>query len=401
MAKVTKRAVDALTSNGSKPTYLWDDALAGFGVKALPSGPKRYFVKYRTQGGGRNVPQRWLMLGTHGQITPDQARQMAQQALAAVARGEDPQSEKFKRRTAPTLTDVWKRFELEQLPLKKPHTQYDYRRLWTGLLEARFGKHRAEAFSSSEVDRFHKSLSAKPYRANRALALLSRLLSLAEIWEMRPQNTNPCRAVDKFAEEHRQRFLSQSEIQAMNEATVALVAEKQITLGAAHAISLLLLTGARVSEVLGAKWAWLDRDRKVLALPDSKTGKKLIYLSDAALVVLEKQSSQSGKSDFIFPSHKEGKHFVGLPKSWAKVCERAGLEGVRIHDLRHTAASIAVGQGASLPLIGKLLGHTQAQTTLRYAHVDVDPALVTANAIGSAVAKAIEGEATKKQDQSE
>lgn len=397
MPKVTKRTVDALVCNDDRPTFLWDDILAGFGVKALPSGPKRYVVKYRTQGGGRNAPQRWLTLGTHGQITPDQARQMAQQALAAVARGEDPQSEKFQRRSAPSLKDLWTRFEQEQLPRKKPHTQYDYRRLWSGLLEARFGNQRVETLSTNEVDRFHKSLSTRPYRANRALALLSRLMSLAEVWEMRSQNTNPCRAVDKFAEAHRQRFLSQSEIQAMNEAAEALVMEKQITQGAAHAISLLLLTGARVGELLAAEWAWLDRERKVLALPDSKTGKKLVYLSDAALEVLDKQSILSGKSDFVFPSHKKGKHFVGLPKSWAKVCARAGLEGVRIHDLRHTAASIAVGQGASLPLIGKLLGHTQAQTTLRYAHVDVDPALVTANAIGSAVAKALRGEKEDKE----
>jgi len=390
MPKVTKRSVDALMPNGSQPTYLWDDALAGFGVKALPSGPKRYFVKYRTQGGGRNAPQRWLMLGTHGQLTPDQARQMAQQALAAVARGDDPQSEKFKRRSAPTLKDLWDRFEQEQLPLKKPHTQYDYRRLWSSVLETRFASQRVEAISSSEVDKFHKSLSAKPYRANRALALLSRLMNLAEVWEMRSQSTNPCRAVEKFPEEHRQRFLSQAEIQAMNEAAEALVKEKQISQGAAHAVCLLLLTGARVSEMLGAKWAWLDRNLKVISLPDSKTGKKLIYLSDAALEVLDKQSVLSGKSKFIFPSHQEGKHFVGLPKSWAKICERAGLEGVRIHDLRHTAASIAVGQGASLPLIGKLLGHTQAQTTMRYAHVDVDPALAAANEIGNAISRSLE-----------
>ena len=400
MPKITKRAVDALTPSGSKPTFLWDDALAGFGVKVLPSGPKRYLVKYRTQGGGRMVPQRWLMLGTHGQITPDQARQMAQQALAAVARGEDPQAVKFKRRSAPTLKDLWDRFEQEHLPLRKPHTQYDYRRIWIGILEVRFGNERVEALSSSEVDRFHKSLSTRPYRANRALALLSRLMNLAEVWEMRQQHTNPCRAVDKFAEKPRQRFLSQSEIQAMNEAAEALVVEQRISPGAANSIKLLLLTGARVSEILGAKWVWVDRERKVIALPDSKTGKKLIYLSGAALEVLDQQCVLSTNSEFVFPSRDEGKHFVGLPKNWAKVCDRAGLEGVRLHDLRHTAASIAVGQGASLPLIGKLLGHTQAQTTLRYAHVDVDPALVAANEIGAAITKAFQRKPKDDQIQS-
>lgn len=390
MARITKRNVEALNPDGSKPTFLWDEALAGFGVKALPSGAKRYIVKYRSQGGGRSAPQRWLTLGSHGQITPDQARSMAQQALAAVARGEDPQNEKQQRRSAPTTIELWQRFEREYLKLKKAQTQYDYHNLWTGLLEPRFGKIAVQALARSDIDKFHKSLSGTPYRGNRALALLSRLLSLAEIWEWRGQGSNPCKAIARFPEHARNRYLTFAEIQSVAQAMDELVSEKEIGASAANAVELLLATGARVGEILGAEWGWLDRESQILKLPDSKTGAKPIYLSAAALSVFDKQHLISGDSVYVFPSRDGGKHFVGLPKSWAKVCERAGLVGVRIHDLRHTAASIAVGQGASLALIGKLLGHSQAQTTLRYAHVDAVPAIKAANEIGSVIANAFD-----------
>ena len=388
MAKITKRNVDALVAADSKPVFLWDDALAGFGVKSLPSGSKRYLVKYRTLGGGRSAPQRWITLGTHGQITPDQARALARQVLAAVARGEDPQSEKQRRRTAPTLTELWERFKLEHLPLKKPHTQYDYRNLWIVLLEPRFGRIKVEALSRSEIDTFHKSMAGKPYQANRALSLLARLMSLAEVWEWRGQGTNPCVAISRFVESPRNRYLNFSEIQKLARAIDALLTEHEINHTAAHAIEMLLATGARVSEILGAKWSWLDRNQQVLSLPDSKTGAKTIYLSAEALSVLERQEAFSERGIYIFPSRDGGRPYAGLRKPWSKVCERSALEGVRLHDLRHTAASIAVGQGASLAVIGKLLGHTQAQTTQRYAHVDVDPALRTANEIGAVIAEA-------------
>ena len=388
MTKITKRSVEALVSAGGKPTFLWDDALAGFAAKALPSGTKRYLVKYRTRGGGRSAPQHWVTLGTHGQITPDQARSMAQQVLAAVARGDDPQSEKLKRRTSPTVRELWERFEREYLPLKKPQTQYDYRNIWSKQLDARFAKLKVDAVTRGDVDIFHKSMASKPFRANRALALLARLMSLAEIWEWRDQGTSPCKSISRFPENPRNRFLSYAEIGNLAQAMDELLKEHAIDHAAAHAIELLLATGARVSEILGAQWSWLDRAKSVLNLPDSKTGAKPIYLSEAALSILDRQATISQTELFVFPSRVAGQAYGGIRKPWSKICERAGLTGVRLHDLRHTAASIAVGQGASLAVIGKLLGHSQTQTTQRYAHVDFDPALKAANEIGSVIAAA-------------
>ena len=157
------------------------------------------------------------------------------------------------------------------------------------------------------------------------------------------------------------------------------------------AIQLLLLTGARLNEMLSARWQWLDWDRCVINLPDSKTGAKPIYLSDAALSVLRILDDRHDRvaSDYIIKGRHHGKPLVNLAKPWRRLCAAADLQGVRLHDLRHTAASIGVGSGVSLPIMGRLLGHTQPQTTQRYAHVDSDPALTAANRIGEAVAKLI------------
>lgn len=388
MAKVTKRSVDALIAT-SRPVFLWDDALIGFGVKALPSGRKRYIVKYRTAGGGRSAPQRWLQLGSHGQLTADQARAMAQQALAAIARGEDPQADKLGKRAAAKLSDVWLRFELEHLPLRKAQTRYDYTNLWRGLIEPKLGKLAIDALSESDIDRLHKSMAATPYQANRALALLSRLTSLAELWGLRPPGTNPCRQIQRFKERPRQRFLSAAEVETLGQTLRQMTLEGTLSCSAANAVRMLLLTGARLNEILAAEWAWVDIPSRVLALPDSKTGAKPLFLSREAIQILEWQRGKSGASRYIFPGTGAGGRMINLRKPWVRICEHADLQGVRLHDLRHTVASVAVGQGASLPVIGKLLGHTQPQTTQRYAHVDTNPALDAIDLIGRSIGSSL------------
>jgi integrase len=382
--KITKKVVDGLVSKGEKPAFAWDDSLTGFGVKALPSGAKRYVIKYRANGGGRAAPQRWLTVGSHGPLTCDQARAMAQQLLAAVARGEDPQLDKFNRRTAPNVEDVWSRFESDYLPMRKPQTRREYESQWRDVLKPRFGKTAVSDLSRTEVDKLHKSLRDTPYRANRILALCSRLMSLSEAWGWRAQGTNPCRYVQRYAERSRTRYLRPDELVRIGASMRQLMASGEVQPSAVNAIKLLVLTGARLNEILLAKWDWVAWDKQIIALPDSKTGEKPIYLSQAALSVLKEQKEIAAGREFVFPGRSVG-CMVNLRKPWTRVCADAGIQGVRLHDLRHTAASIAVGQGASLPIVGRLLGHTQAQTTLRYAHIDADPALRAADQIGDAI----------------
>jgi integrase len=389
--KLTKRLVEALECEANKPVYVWDATLPGFAVKALPSGLKKYLVKYRTQGGGRSAGQRWLVIGTHGQITLEQARKQAQQVFAAVTRGEDPQSERFKLRAAPILADVWKRFADEELGLKKLGTVRDYVSMWDNDIAPKMGKMRVEELSRRDVDALHKALKATPYRANRVLALLSRLMTLTEAWEWRIQGSNPCRYVKKFKETPRERYLSKDELYRLGEAMRDLVDTGDVWPDMANAIMLLLLTGARKNEILTCEWEWVQWDQCVIFLPDSKTGKKQLYLSAPAIriLALQKDNTREPDSKYVFPGRDKTSNLINLSKPWKRIQKQAGLEGVRLHDLRHTAASIAVGQGVGLPIVGRLLGHSQAQTTHRYAHVDTDPALKAANTIGEAINDAL------------
>lgn len=391
MPKLTKSLVEAIELEPERPVYLWDSQLSGFGIKVLPSGTRKYLVKYRPNGGGRAAPQRWLTLGKHGALTCEQARDMARQALAAVARGEDPQGDKASNRKAARMRDVWDRFATEQLPLKKPSTARDYRRQGEEVIGPTFGNRLVSDITRTDVDRLHKRLRATPYRANRTLALMSRLMNLAEAWGWREPSTNPCKHVEKFREQARERYLSAEEIGRIGAAMEAMLKEQDIRPEAAAAIRLLLLTGARLNEILLAHWDWVDLERRVIELPDSKTGKKPVYLSDAALEVIAelKATRRDPKNPYLLAGRSKGKPLNNLAKPWKRICARAGLSGVRLHDLRHTAASVAVGRGVNLPVIGRLLGHRQAQTTLRYAHVDADPALAAANEIGAAIGAAL------------
>jgi len=291
MAKITKRAVDALTAQNGKPVFLWDDSLSGFGVKCLPGDTKRYLVKYRTQGGGRSAPQRWLSLGTHGHLTPDQARKLAQEALASVAAGKDPQGAKLAKRRATTLDDVWTHFCRGKLQERKPSTRGEYEAQWRTLIGPKLGKAAVENITRSDADRLHKGLRHAPYRANRVLALISRLMSLSEEMDLRPPGSNPCRYIEKFKEAPRTRFLDPNELKTSGDVMRTMVASEELTPSAANAIRLLLLTGARLNEVLSAEWEWLKPHRRLLELPDSKTGPKPIYLSSTLYVYAAKQSA--------------------------------------------------------------------------------------------------------------
>lgn len=388
MPRLTKRLVEAIGVSRA-PVYAWDDQLAGFGIKVLPGGRRKYICKYRI-GGGRAGRDRWYLIGTHGQITCDQAREMAVQILSAVARGQDLQSDRLAAREAPTVSDLWRRYSTEHLPRKSAASGVnDYQKARDHILP-RLGQLKVADVTRADVQDLHRELADRPYQANRVLALLSKMLNLAEIWGYRPDGTNPCRHIEKYKEQPRQRYLSNDELARLGVALAELEATGAHGVYAAAAIKLLLLTGARVSEVLQARWAWIDWQHSSIVLPDSKTGPKPLFLSNPALVVLRDLSArpEAAASAFIIKGRLPGKPLVNLAKPWKGLCRAAELDGVRVHDLRHTAASVGAGRGLSLPIIGRLLGHSQPQTTNRYAHVDGDPALLAINTIGEAIGTA-------------
>lgn len=388
LMNLTKRQIDKALTDGDQPMFLWDGTIKGFGVKIMPSGTKRYVFKYRSSGGGRRAIQRWYTFGTHGEMPFEEVREYARQLSAAVGRGEDPQGQKMQNRQAPLMRDAWERFEREHLPKRKLATRTEYHSAWVNKLEPRLGKMKVCDVARADIDRLHKAISkTAPFMANRVLSVLSKMMNLSESWGWREQGTNPCKFVEKNPEQKRERYLSATELGRLGQAMQELVDLGMVWPEIANLFKLLLLTGARKNEIATCKWAWVDIDNCVIHLPDSKTGAKPIFLSQSAVTILQSQKviTRNPDSEFVFPGGKYDGHIVNLAKPWHLICKHAKIENVRIHDLRHTAASIAVGQGVPLPIIGRLLGHSQSQTTARYAHVDSDPALAAANLLGNAI----------------
>ncbi len=327
--KLTKRTVEGIEP-AFGPVYSWDDQLAGFGVKVLSNGKRKYLAKYRV-GGGRTGRARWLQLGPHGTITCEQARDLATQALAAAARGEDPQGLRERLRQGSTVKDLWNRYETEHLPRKKASSAADDRQKARDHILPALGAFKVTDVVRADIKKIHQKLLGRPYQANRVLSLLSKMFNLAEAWGMRPEQSNPCRHVDKFKEQARARYLNADELRSLGQALREGEERGEVDRYMAGAIQLLLLTGARVSEVLSARWEWVTWDRRVIELPDSKTGAKPLFLSEAAVAVLRTLRDDEDGHPFIIRGRFADRPLVNIAKPWRRICALAKLENVRIH----------------------------------------------------------------------
>jgi integrase len=224
-----------------------------------------------------------------------------------------------------------------------------------------------------------------PYDANRCLEIISKMFNLAEMWGLRPDGTNPRKHIKKYPEEKRERFLSAAELRRVGEVLREMEQEGVELASAIAAVRLLMLTGCRLGEIMRLKWKYVDFAGRALRLPDSKTGAKVVYLGQPALDVLA-AIERIEDNPWVITGTLPGAPLYDLQPFWQRVRARAGLKDVRIHDLRHTFASTAVATGQGLPLIGKLLGHTQVQTTARYAHLAADPVKSAANQVAKEIA---------------
>jgi integrase len=394
MTKLTKRVVDQAVANG-KATSLWDDELRGFGLRIWPSGRKVYVVKCRIKG-----RQRFVTIGPHGPVTPEQARVRAFEVLSEARAGRDPAKDHDRTRRAPTVKGLAERFLKEHVAVRcKPSTQGEYKRSVELFINPRFGTRKATDIERKDIAELHQAFSHIPYQANRTLGVLSKMYNLAEVWGLRPDGTNPCRHVKKYPEQKRERFLSPEEFAALGAALREVEADGSETQSAVDAIRLLMLTGCRLGEIMTLQWAHVDLKARELRLPDSKTGAKVVHFGEAAADVLDR-IERFGDNPFVITGKREGGHLTDLQHPWRRIRSKAGLDNLRLHDLRHSFASGALVLGEGLPMIGKLLGHTQVQTTARYAHLASDPVKAAASRVSDAIGAVMLGDVTRLARQS-
>lgn len=404
LPKLTKRFVDALKPVTIDTLYR-DSDLKGFALRVKPSGVRTWVVQYRNKAGRT----RKLALDKVGVLTPEEARQRAAKALAEASDGADPSANRHALRADLTIAKLIERY-MDEGPASKPAKKAsswatdasNLRRHANPLL----GRHQLAALTADDIQKFQRDVTdgktqadektrkrgraivkGGPAAATRATVVLSAMLQWATARKFRADN--PAKGVKLNKASKRERFLSGAELARLGEAFSK--AELQgLNPKSLAILRLLVLTGARRNEIASLKWEHVDFERRAFRLPDSKTGAKVVPLGAPALAVLNGLTRKKG-SPWVFSAATGKGHHVGMPRVWRKLKAMAGLKDVRMHDLRHGFASIAVADGSSLYLVGKVLGHSQAATTQRYAHLQLDPVRAVADRTSRKLAGALAG----------
>ena len=426
--KITKRSVDAIEPS-LRDMFLWDTEIPGFGCKVTPKGARIYMLQYSR--GGRDHR---LTIGRHGvEFTAEQARNEARRLRGLIASGENPALTRSRERSMPTVADLGARYLEEYArPHKKPSAfAQDQRNLQNHVIPL-IGSLKTSEIERQDIARAMREIAAGKTAkdektkfqgrrivrggeivANRVHALLSKIFQLAEDWKFRPAGSNPCRGAKRFAEHKVERYLSVEELARLGSALNAAKSGRLVVdpgakapekrkrggqkkIGprfenprAVAAIELLLLTGCRLGEVLSLRWSDIDFERRFLLLPDSKTGAKTVYLSEIAVRVLRDIERNEG-SPYVFPGKRSSEPLRSIRVPWKHLCKAARLDNLRLHDLRHSFASVGAASGLSLPMIGALLGHSQPNTTARYAHLAASPLHQAVDAIGEKIIGAMQ-----------
>jgi integrase len=407
IAKLTKRIVDAIQPDKRRTVIYYDSELTGFCLKVLPSGETRWCVEYRPGAGGRRVAKKRLVLGSTSALTADQARTAARETLGGIALGQDPGAVRSRNREMPSFREFAERYLDEEAAAKlKPRTVVNYRIYLRKHAAPVIGSIKLDVVTPSDIAKMHRRIGkTTPMTANRVVECIGSVYRYASMCGFVERGHNPAARIEAFREQRRERFLTSGELARLGDtireaetnglpwevddtkpAAKHIPKEKRLTKidpYAAAALRLLILTGARLREILDLKWEYLDAERGLLFLPDSKTGKKSIVLNAPALEVI---TSLPRAGTYMIAGADPKKARADLKNPWENVRNYADLKGVRIHDLRHTHASVGAGAGLGLPIIGKLLGHLQSSTTARYAHLDNDPLRRASEHIGRTIA---------------
>lgn len=412
--RLTNRLVDGLQP-GTKVYIAYDNTLAGFGCRVTPTGSKSWIVEFRKRR--RRCSKERMTIGRVGLISAEQAREKAHNILARVRLGEDVVARFESDRETKSIRELVEVFLAREVkPLRKSTTYVLYKGYAENHVVPAIGTKLATELTYRDTSQLHRKIGqSAPTTANRVISFLSGLYSWAAKSGEVPQNFNPTKGVESFKERPREYFLNVSELERLEHSLTLAETDglpwpideskpkakhapkienrrEIFSIYATNAIRLLLHTGCRLREILHLRWTEVDFERKILKLPDSKTGKKTVYLSDEALAIIQ---SLPRTSSFVIAGNNPSQPRKDLKRPWSAITRHAELGGVRIHDLRHTFASHALSQGVPIPVIGKLLGHRNIDTTMRYAHLSSAPLHRAARETGSALAAALSGTTTE------
>ncbi|MDE2933870.1 MAG: tyrosine-type recombinase/integrase [Chloroflexota bacterium] len=386
MAKLVRTTISMKTVESLEVEHdsvFWDRDLPGFGVRVYPTGSKFYVAQ--TRAGGR--PAKRVTLGRHGVITAEEARRRAARFIARVKSGGEPVAEPARKAGGPAVGELARAWLEEHVAVRcKPKTAQMYRLIVEKHILPALGRTPALAVDHKAAADLHHALRATPAMANQAVDVLSRIWNAAvERGRLPEAAANPCRLVARNPARRRERFLSAEEFRRLGRALTEAGTRKGVSVHAAAAIRLLVLTGCRKSEILALRWEDVDLAAGEFMLTDSKTGPRSVSLSPEAAEALANVPRLAG-NPWVIPGRGLGERMRNLNDPWKVVRERAGLRGVRLHDLRHSFASRALALGESLPAIGKLLGHSKVETTARYAHPARDSVREAALKISESIA---------------
>src|SRR6516165_8163488 len=391
------RLTNKFVSNLASGVMWWDNdpKATGFGIRSYPEGGKSFFIDYRLDG-----RQRRYTIGPFPRWSAEAARERAKELRKQIDQGQDPAGDKRTRRTAPTVKDLIDRYVTDHLPKKSlvgPRLRDEHKML--AEIGAKLGKHaKVVEIHSGDIEGMHRRISnsGRKIRANRILAICSKMFSLSlmpRAGETLPWHNavlgNPCKGVVRNHEETKDRFFSQLELTAISDALA-----KYGGTTAADCVRLIMFCGCRPSEAMKATWREFDAEPGYWVKPSAHTKQKKIHrlpLSPPAIELIQRLRKKRGKSEWVFPGDVRTPHLTVLSHVWRFVKKETGIGNSRLYDLRHSFASVGAGGGLSLPIIGRLLGHTQARTTQRYAHLADDPLREAADKIATAISKAGQG----------
>lgn len=401
MPRLTKTRIDKLKPNPERETFAWCTDPRRFGLRISPTGRKTFIIQY-----GQDGRTRRYAIGTFGRLTVDQARAHAKELFAEIAKGADPSRDRKARRRASTVSELADRYLEEHARVhKRPSSIRSDEGLIRKHVKPRLGRFRVGELTRQDLAEFHRALRSRPIAANRCLALLGKMLSCAQLWGMR--DDNPVRGIPRYKEKRRSRFLSESEFSNLGAALRSTEIKSIEDPFVIAAIRLLACSGFRLGEILSLHWCDVDMERARVMLRDAKAGDRLAIANPAMLTLfsglLERREAAIANhrrldrkpresSPFVIPGRIHGKPLVGIHRPWARICAKAKLDDLRIHDLRHSFASLGAAGGLSLPAIGALLGHRSPQTTDRYVDWADAPLRQASERVGGRILAAMDAD---------